>query len=83
MMVDGAEEGQLKGPIDVLAPYSFFSDPRPPGLVVRGARGSFRVPRRCPDLGLSRGKTGARDFQTWRFATNRSALGNPALAESR
>jgi hypothetical protein len=22
MMVDGAEEGQLKGPIDVLAPYS-------------------------------------------------------------
>jgi hypothetical protein len=22
MMVDGAEEGQLKGPIDVLAPYT-------------------------------------------------------------
>jgi hypothetical protein len=24
MMVDGAKEGQLKGPIDVLAPYSRF-----------------------------------------------------------
>jgi hypothetical protein len=23
MMVDGAEEGQLKGPIDFLAPYTF------------------------------------------------------------
>jgi hypothetical protein len=23
MMVDGAEEGQLRGPIDVLAPYTY------------------------------------------------------------
>jgi hypothetical protein len=29
MMVDGAEEGQLKGPIDVLAPYT---SPEGPGL---------------------------------------------------
>jgi hypothetical protein len=27
MMVDGAEEGQLKGPIDVLAPYTISSSP--------------------------------------------------------
>jgi hypothetical protein len=26
MMVDGAEEGQLKGPIDVLAPYTMDSE---------------------------------------------------------
>ena len=25
MMVDGAEEGQLRGPIDVLAPYTTSS----------------------------------------------------------
>ena len=30
MMVDGAEEGQLKGPIDVLAPYTWRDRTPPP-----------------------------------------------------
>jgi hypothetical protein len=39
MMVDGAEEGQLRGPIDVLAPYSSLPAQLPGSAGARGRSG--------------------------------------------
>ena len=41
MMVDGAEEGQLKGPIDFLAPYTYSWRQQP-------VSSSFASPGRTP-----------------------------------
>jgi hypothetical protein len=44
MMVDGAEEGQLRGPIDVLAPYT-RANPSPCRCAASPIPGAFSVKR--------------------------------------
>jgi hypothetical protein len=74
MMVDGAEEGQLKGPIDVLAPYSSpFRSARSGSQVLPFSISVYRCRlRRIPAIRTA--TTLRRPPTPWRFERNSATL---------